>query len=135
MQRKPKVGGGSRSYDVWLRRGLITWMILFTLATGFAIRKARETSDENRDLIIKVSEQTASVKQLQKTNCGLEKFLLTARRARYDSAQEKTGAEKDSDMAAVAGYKNLALQFATADDACEIPKHLKLPGDKPNEFN
>lgn len=82
------------------------WIIIFTLLTVWAITSLRAS--------------TASVSQLQRTNCGVEKFLVTAEQARINTAKASKGDVRTQNLIAANGYYNLALLFASADGHCAV---------------
>lgn len=78
-------------------RALAVWIILFTSITFYALQQIRN--------------QSATLHQLQKTNCGLRNFLLTAEKARLNTASHETGIKKQQDLDAADGYGRLAANF------------------------
>jgi hypothetical protein len=94
----------------WRWRALTVWVVVFTLIVFFALRA--------------IENQSAKVTQLQKTNCGLEQFLLTARTTRWQSYQHT---HLKADLNAVVGYELLLRPFIDNHEAtgrCPIPRHL-----------
>jgi hypothetical protein len=61
--------------------------------------------------LVKVQHDAASIHDLQRTNCGLRNFLLTARNARLRAAAEETDGPRQSDLRAAEGYLSLASAF------------------------
>lgn len=100
----------------WRWRFVAVWIVIFTIATGYAIRSNRENINELKDA-------KASVQALQRTNCGLRNFLLTAKQAREKAAQTSTGQIRLDNLQAAAGYKNLLKPFhgRLAVGACPNP--------------
>lgn len=73
---------------------------------------------------------TATVRELQHTNCKLKVFLLTARAARIDDAiHAKTAAVRADNIKAAIGYSNLVLPFSDSHAVghCPIPSNLNKP--------
>lgn len=96
----------------WRWRGLVLWIILFTALTFWAIRG--------------LEHQSATVTELQRTNCGLEKFILQARVTRWQAYVEK---QDVADLSAVVGYERLAAPFVHNHEAtgnCPIPSRLVI---------
>jgi hypothetical protein len=100
----------------WRWRALTAWIVIFSIVVIVELNR--------------ISEQSATVAQLQHTNCGLEKFLLTARKSRYNSylkSHEKT------DIQAVIGYEQILLPFAynkSSVGKCPVPSKY-LIADRP----
>ena len=142
IQGKQGEPGKYEALHVWRWRALMAWIVIFTGVTIFVLSKsnhavsqsqtaasqANQISKENTELIKELAVAKANVQSLQRTNCGLEIFLLTARKARYESTLHEVGPKKDLDRQAVNSYKVLAKKFHTS--ICHIPKRLILPIDK-----
>lgn len=122
----------------WRWRALGVWIVIFTVIVIWSIHTSNNTSSNanrlaktNSEIILDLKHTKASVVSLEKTNCSLKVFLLTARKTRYDAAvrESKLGDIKAAgqDQQAADGYKQLADRFNT--DNCVIPKNLILPGD------
>lgn len=62
-------------------------------------------------VIVHVQNDSASIHDLQRTNCSLRQFLLTAREARVRSAGAEYGEARKRDLAAARGYADLADRF------------------------
>lgn len=131
---------GQERRTIWLRRLLVGWIVLFTPVVMYSLRDSRNATNsanrnaedvkqlitENRHRIAELEQSKAQVTALQSTNCGLAVFLLTARKARWDS-YTKTG-NKD-DLRAVLGYERLAAPFLASKGAigkCPIPARVKI---------
>jgi len=102
----------------WRWRALTFWIIVFSISVFFALRQNSNQSAE-------LKEQSATLVQLEKTNCNTKVFLLTAREARLDSADTNFGIQRESDLKAAAGYKAIADNF-TAIGRCKIPLELRV---------
>lgn len=103
----------------WRWRFLAIWIAIFTLACGYAIRN-------NRESISQVKRESARVAALQKTNCGLARFLLTARKTRWASY---LNSHDKADIQAVKGYEKLVEPFISEEDSvgeCPISDRLKI---------
>jgi hypothetical protein len=116
------------------RRLMIAWIILFSAAVCYSIITTRNTTNESKNLIqqndkrIKeIRQSKAAVTALQHTNCGLLKFLLTARKARWDSYEKS---RNKADLRAVEGYETLAHPFLSDGDGatgeCPLPKKILI---------
>jgi hypothetical protein len=123
-----------RRRDVWKRRAFVVWLMVFTLAVGYSINENRHTTNsvtsltqENTSRISDLRRNKAQLGALQRTNCGLKKFLLTARRARWNAYKHS---HRQTDLEAVTGYEKLVTPFASkgATGNCKIPKSLNIPG-------
>lgn len=95
------------------------WLVIFTCATGYAIRQNRENINE-------LKKAKANLVALQHTNCGLKLFLLTAKQARLAAANSETGNKRFTDLQAYRGYVQLLRPF-TKDSTgnCPVPKSLR----------
>ena len=126
--------GDRRKVNKWVRRALILWIILFSALVIYAIRNNRTNTNESSELvrenaarIAEIRTSKATVAALQRTNCGLLKFLLTARKARWDAYKHDGG---EDDLQAVQGYEKLAEPFLTDQAStgnCPIPKRIIIP--------
>lgn len=73
--------------------------------------------------LVWIQSESASIADLQRTNCGLVQFLQTAREARLRSAERETGARRVADLRAAAGYQDLASRFrGRAIGRCAVAK-------------
>lgn len=108
----------------WRWRMLTLWIIIFSVVVGI------ETQD-NRSSIRELKETKANIQSLQATNCGLKKFLLTAKRARTDAAStEKNKVVRKADLEAAKGYAQLLKPFTPeATGNCKIHVGLNPGGD------
>lgn len=116
-----------RSIHPWRWRALTLWIIIFTIAVGYSIRDNRGLIKSNRNLIKTTRDQAASVHALQQTNCGLAKFLLIARKARWQTYKRS---HRGLDIQAVVGYEKLVEPFLNdkhSVDSCPIPKRVLIP--------
>lgn len=93
----------------WRWRFLALWIIIFTAVTFYGIASVQSDS--------------ARATALERTNCGLKIFLLTARHARINTARREVGTARKSDLEAAHGYQVLADRF-TAVGHCKIPSGL-----------
>ena len=98
-----------REIHPWRWRALTAWIVIFSVAVFVTLALTRS--------------QTVDVTKLERTNCGLKIFLLTARRTRLDEAKREVGQAQADDLAAAEGYRLLAERF-TAIGNCKIPKRL-----------
>lgn len=115
---------GDTGEETWrskaFRAVIIIWIVIFTFAVGYSIHNSRESVDSIRN-------NKASLVALQKTNCGLKKFLLTAYKARLDDAKVSKGDRQKSDLDAAKGYLGLASSFRRAAiGRCVIPNKLQV---------
>lgn len=125
----------------WRWRMLALWIVVFTIvslvyanSSRHTARSADKTSSQTQALVVDLNRTKATVAQLQKTNCSLKIFLLTARKSRYDAyAHELKESPKVAagDLAAARNYTQLADQFKVGGE-CIIPPKLKIPEDKLN---
>lgn len=123
-----------RQINKWMRWLLIAWIVVFSLAVGYAIHQNRNNTNEARKLVREnsrriqdIRETKAGVKALQATNCGLVRFLLTARKTRYETYLKT---HSSSDLRAVKGYELLVEPFIGnhhAIDNCPISKRILIP--------
>lgn len=71
---------------------------------------------------------TAPVVDLQKTDCGLKQFLLTARATRISAAENDEGVLRQKDLQAARGYGQIVNRFTHKSTGhCEIPARLLRP--------
>lgn len=78
--------------------------IVLGIACFIAIR-------DNRNAINQISQQKASIKQLQRTNCGLREFLISAKQARIRLYRIDHGRKRRIDRQALRGYKSILRNF------------------------
>lgn len=72
--------------------------------------------------IWKVQHDSASIVQLQRTNCRLKQFLVTAEQTRLQAAKRETGLRAQQDRDAARGYRDLSDSFNDgAIGRCRIP--------------
>lgn len=119
-----------RSIHPWRWRMLTLWILVFTIAVGYALHDNRDLIKSNRTLIKTTHDQAASVYALQQTNCGLVKFLLTARKARWATYKRF---HRKSDLQAIVGYEKLVAPFLNdkhSIDSCKFQKRILIP-DRP----
>lgn len=112
-------------------RLLVIWIVVFSIAVGYAVQENRDTTNEttrlvkeNAKRISDINRNKAALKSLKKTNCGLELFLLTARKARFDSYVRF---HDSADLEAVRGYEHLIAPFKNSTGNCPIPHKLLIP--------
>jgi hypothetical protein len=88
---------------------LALWILIFTVVVGWQV-------DSNRASIHELKHAKASVQQLQKTNCGLKRFLFRAADTRYASARvfkrEHNRLAYQTNLQAARGYVVLAKRFS-----------------------
>jgi hypothetical protein len=88
---------------------LALWILVFSLVVGWQV-------DSNRASIHELKHAKASVRQLQKTNCGLKRFLFKAADTRYASARvfkrEHNRLAYQTNLQAAKGYVVLAKRFS-----------------------
>lgn len=127
-----------RRMNAFMRRGLAVWIVVFTVAVGYALKHDAKSQHEIKVLVRESNQRVdelkkskAQVTALQRTNCGLVKFILTARRARWESYKKTHDV---TDLQATKGYEALAHPFLENDSAatgdCQISKSLLTP-DRP----
>lgn len=97
----------------WFRRAQIIWIIVFSLAVAWEFSSLRHN--------------TASVHELQRTNCGLRKFLTQAEVSRIKNAYHETGSKQKIDIQAAQAYDTLAKSFGAVGAKCTIPVIPPLP--------
>lgn len=97
------------------------WIALFSVVVIWIV-------GSNRHQISQLREAKASVVQLEKTNCGLKKFLLNARNARLKTSYNEEGKQKKNDTDAAAGYQKLADGFTAVGEGCKLPPLPKAAG-------
>lgn len=110
----------------WRWRFFTLWIIVVTVSLCIFIRDQRELTTANKNSIQELNRNRVKVTSLQKTNCGLKVFLLTARRARWDQYRKS----KDVlDLNAVKGYENLVKLFLSESSTgvCDIPASVIIP--------
>src|SRR5512146_2959649 len=95
-------------------RMLQAWIVIFTIVVILLYR-------DNRHQIQALKEQRATAAQLQSTNCGLRKFLITAEKARISSGLSEEGVRRAKDLAAAQGYYKLAQFFTNGRCAGKAP--------------
>lgn len=121
--------------NAFARRGLAVWIVIFTIAVGYALKHDASTQSEIRDLVADSNQRVtdlkhskAQVSALQHTNCGLVKFILTARKARYNAYLKF---KDTTDLRATEGYEELARPFLDNHNAalgtCKISKAELIP--------
>lgn len=125
--------GDRRARARWGRRLFVAWLVVFSLLVMYSIRANRDNTNESNALVRENSRRIAEIKQskaavsaLQRTNCGLLKFLVTARKARWQSYE---ASHRSDDLRAVMGYEKLAEPFVTdrhATGKCPIPKRILI---------
>lgn len=77
----------------------------------------------------KVQHDSASIAQLQRTNCSLKQFLVTAEQARAYAGKRETGLRRRQDLQAAHGYAELAARFQSgAIGRCHVPLVNIPPG-------
>jgi hypothetical protein len=118
----------------WFRRALIAWMVVFSVAVIWAISSGRHTALQNhkianqsrriavanRNAIIGIRKNRATIGQLESTNCALKKFLLRARQARLRTAARSKGAERRIALRTARGYFVLAQSYVAVGPRCKI---------------
>lgn len=98
-------------------RALFVWILLFTAITFIAINSVRN--------------QAATVHELERTNCNLKTFLLSAKVARIKDANDiRHHRSRNDNLKSAAGYQALANKI-TAVDGCRIPPKLLVPVPDP----
>lgn len=112
------------------------WVVVFSVAIMYAIHDSRSNAaeasrlaKENAHRIAEIRDSKATVKALQRTNCGLLKFLLTARKARWDAYTDEHNPHRQDDLRAVIGYENLARPFVSDGHAtgyCPVSKNIEI---------
>lgn len=89
--------GDAEPIHPWRWRGITVWIVVFTAIVFYSLQSTRD--------------QSATLRQLQATNCSLKNFLLTAQQARLNTASHETGVRRKQDLQAAGGYKLLADRF------------------------
>jgi hypothetical protein len=105
--------------QMWFRRFLITWMIIFTFAVGWMVSDNRERIDE-------IENNKASIVALQKTNCRTKNFLIAASNARVTA---NGGYPQLSDIHAARQYTKIITSYGrdSIGDCKELDR-LPVPG-------
>lgn len=95
---------------------LFVWIIVFTAITFVALYQNRHYA--------------ASIHDLQRTNCNLKSFLLSAKVVRISAANDpKQKEQRALNLKSAAGYQTLADRI-TAIDGCKIPPNFLKPVPK-----
>lgn len=104
----------------WLWRGLFAWIFIFSVIVFYALHENRASSNATR-------RASASVADLQKTNCNLKTFLLNAKTARLrDADAVEQQADRASNLSSARGYVVLANNIEAVGN-CQIPAKLLRP--------
>jgi hypothetical protein len=105
------------SIHPWRWRAVVIWIVIFTVVVVYALHRQFITTDE-------LKSDKASIAQLRTTNCGLERFLLTARKTRWRLYKQH---HNPADLAAVKGYEKLVGPF-TNSGFCKLRPSLLIKG-------
>jgi hypothetical protein len=93
------------------------WIVLFTAIVLFGQLQVRDVTEQNKKAI----SAKASVDSLQRTNCGLRKFLATAEVARINTANSTEGVIRAQNLAAAQGYYSIATIFTNEKCSEKLP--------------
>ena len=88
---------------------LICWMIAFTILVGLSLRSTQNLGKDNKKQIAELEQSKADIASLQKANCNIRNFLVTARNARL---QTNGGNPTPTDVRAADGYKTILETYS-----------------------